>query len=169
MPIKFPYVLAENAAATSLFWRSFQFLYFFASFNACIDYYCSNESYVTLFFDHVSYLALYLAITLEGVYGLIAAKGKRSFYVDKLMYITKYAITAFELAVVLLVLFQNYKFHSILEAWLNNAKEDSDYGSTGHTFLVYTIGCVVPQLGLWAAYVYISYQYLLYTRRMILF
>ncbi len=125
---------------------------------AWVDEYCRNQNMFWSILEGCLQLALCASLVAAGVYGYIAAQAKRSYYADRLIGLTKYAVLLFELALVLSVLLELRRFTGIKE--LSRAASTD----TGHTFLVFAAISVLPQLGFWAGYVYTIYQYLRYTR-----
>jgi len=169
MRIKFIAFLIEIYASKHSFWSTFKFMYFDIKAKKKIDYYCSNETIMSII-ENLLFSAIYISLVLEGIYGFIASKGMRSFYADKLMTITKFAISTFEISIVLFVLIQNNKFSEILTAWqTQNSKANSQQlEPPGYTFFFFTLMCIIPQILLWSGFIYIAYQFLLYTRSIFL-
>lgn len=103
---------------------------------------------------------LCVSTVAAGFSGFFVAKARWSFYADILMSAIKYLVGLFELGVIGEILIELSKF-SYIQSKVNNSQA---IDQAENWVVVYVGLCVFFQMILWGFYVYILYQYQLYSR-----
>eukprot|EP00826_Nyctotherus_ovalis_P038034 TRINITY_DN3528_c0_g1_i7.p1 TRINITY_DN3528_c0_g1~~TRINITY_DN3528_c0_g1_i7.p1 ORF type:complete len:167 (-),score=17.30 TRINITY_DN3528_c0_g1_i7:359-859(-) len=127
----------------------------FADINKKLSSYCSTQ-HISLIIENLCFTVLYAALLAEGVYGISTARARRSFWADQLMSLTRYVVAVFEVAFVVVMLAQAFRFEKL------TAETKS---GTGYTLVVYVLCVTLGELVLWGGYICVLNQYLMYSRR----
>ena len=111
--------------------------------------------------QHLCSLLMALCLGFEGWYGIRTARLKFSFYADVLMSVTKYVVALFELSLCGLIMLEKWKLDKVREGFGEGREVMKQ---TSYAFFLYSGMCVFPQMTYWTFFLYIIYQYSLYTR-----